>query len=85
MLSLVVAVTAYVSTQPWTAAGSGNSDAMLPALQTSGDKVAAIEIEQGGKMLKIAEKDGKWVVASQEDYPANFEAVKPTLPSHNAA
>jgi hypothetical protein len=49
---------------------------MLPALQTSGDKVAAIEIEQGGKMLKIAEKDGKWVVASQEDYPANFEAVR---------
>ena len=79
VLSLVVAVTAYVSTQPWTAAGSGNSDAMLPALQTSGDKVAAIEIDQGGKMLKIAEKDGKWVVASQEDYPANFEAVRGLL------
>ena len=79
VLSLVVAVTAYVSTQPWTAAGNGNSDAMLPALQTSGDKVAAIEIDQGGKILKIAEKDGKWVVASQDDYPANFEAVRGLL------
>jgi hypothetical protein len=40
VLSLAVAVTAYVSTQPWTAAGNGNSDAMLPALQTSGEKAA---------------------------------------------
>ena len=79
VLSLVVAVTAYVSTQPWTAAGSGNAEAMLPALKTSGDKVAAIEIDQGGKILKVAEKDGKWVVASQEDYPANVEAVRGLL------
>ena len=79
VLSLAVAVTAYVSTQPWTAAGNGNSDAMLPTLQTSGDKVAAIEIDQGGQILKIAEKDGKWVVVSQDDYPANFEAVRGLL------
>ena len=70
VLSLVVAVTAYVSTQPWTAAGQRHdAEAMLPALKTSGDKVAAIEIDQGGKIIKVAEKDGKWVVASQEDYP----------------
>lgn len=43
---------------------------------TAGDKVAAIEIDQGGKILKVAEKNGKWVVASQEDYPANVEAVR---------
>ena len=30
VLSLVVAVTAYVSTQPWTAAGNGNSELVSP-------------------------------------------------------
>jgi hypothetical protein len=79
LLSLVVAVTAYVSTQPWTATGSGSAEAMLPALKSSGDKVVAIEIDQGGKIIKVAEKDDKWVVASQEDYPANVEAVRGLL------
>jgi hypothetical protein len=78
VVSLVVAVTAYVTTRPWTATG-GASEAMLPALKTSGDKVAAIEIDQGGKIVKVAEKDGKWVIASQEDYPANVEAVRGLL------
>ena len=60
VLSLAVAVTAYVSTQPWTAAGNGNAEAMLPALKTSGDKVAAIEIDQGGKIAQ-GRREGRQV------------------------
>lgn len=75
VLSLVVAITAYVTTRPWTVT-SGNAEAMLPSLKASGGKVAAIEFDQGGKVLKLADKDGKWVIASQEDYPANIEAVR---------
>jgi hypothetical protein len=79
LISAVVAVVAYVATRPWSAAGSASSEAMLPALKSSGDKVVAVEIEQGGKIIKVAAKDGKWVVASQEDYPANVEAVRRLL------
>ena len=74
VVSLVVAISAYVATQPWTVL-NGKGEAMLPALKTSGDKVAAIEIEQGGKVLKLTNKDGKWIIPSQENYPANVDAI----------
>jgi hypothetical protein len=76
VLSFAVATTAFVLTRPWTAAGDGNAEVMLPTLKSAGDKVAAVEIDQGGNVLKVAEEDGKWVIASQEDYPANVEAVR---------
>lgn len=75
VLSLAVAVTAYVSTRPWTV-GNVRAATMLPALKADENKIAAIEIDQGGKIVKIADKDGKWVIASQEDYPANTESVR---------
>lgn len=83
-LSLVVAVTAYVSTRPWTGSG-GESEAMLPQLKSSADKVAAIEIDQGGKILKVVDKDGKWLIASQDDYPANVGAVRKLLVAASGA
>ncbi len=79
VLSLAVAVTAYISSRPWTPASFSRGAAAMPALQPAEDKVAAIEIEQGGNAIKLALKDGKWVVASQEDYPANLEAVRNLL------
>jgi hypothetical protein len=78
VLSLAVAVTAYVSSRPWTAA-TGKGEAMLPALRPAEDKIAAIEIVQGSNTVKLALKDGKWVVASQEDYPASVDAVRKLL------
>ncbi len=79
VLSLAIAVTAYVSSRPWTPASLNQGEAAMPALKPAEDKVAAIEVEQGGKTIKLALKDGKWVVASQEDYPANVEAVRRLL------
>lgn len=76
VLSFAVAATAYVSTRPWTAAGGGASETMLPALKSNVDKIAAIEMVQGSNVLKVAVKDGKWVIASGEDYPANVDAVR---------
>ena len=79
VLSFAVAITAYISTRPWTAVGDGTAEAMLPAVKASAGKIAAIEIDQGGNVLEVAEKDGKWVIASQEDYPSNVEAVRRLL------
>jgi hypothetical protein len=78
VLSLAVALTAYVTHRPWTSA-SGIAEAMLPSLKPNEGKVAAIEINQGGKIVKITDKNGKWVIATQEDYPANTEAVRKLL------
>lgn len=82
--SLAVAISAYVATQPWTVS-NGKGEAMLPALKTSGDKVAAIEIEQGGKVLKLTNQDGKWIMPSQENYPANVDAIRTLMVSASQA
>lgn len=82
--SLAVAISAYVATQPWTVS-NGKGEAMLPALKTSGDKVAAIEIEQGGKVLKLSNQDGKWIMPSQENYPANVDAIRTLMVSASQA
>jgi hypothetical protein len=75
VLSLGVAIFAYASTQPWNIS-NGKAEAMLPALKSSGDKLAAIEIDQGGTLLKLAKHDGKWVIPSEENYPANVDAIR---------
>jgi hypothetical protein len=82
--SLAVAISAYVATQPWTVS-NGKGEAMLPALKTSGDKVAAIEIEQGGKVLKLTNQDGKWIMPGQENYPANVDAIRTLMVSASQA
>lgn len=82
--SLAVAILAYVTTQPWTVS-NGKNEAMLPTLKTSGDKVAAIEIEQGGKTLKLTNQDGKWIIPSQENYPANVDAIRKLMVSASEA
>jgi hypothetical protein len=75
VLSFGVAVTAYVTHRPWTPANV-NAQPMLRALKADASKIAGIEINQGGKIMKIADKNGKWVIASHENYPANTEAVR---------
>lgn len=79
ILSLAVAVTAFVSSRPWSPTAIIHGEAALPALTPAENKVAVIEVEQGGNTIKLALKDGKWVVASQQDYPANVEAVRKLL------
>jgi hypothetical protein len=84
VVSFAVAVAAYVTTQPWTIS-RGKMEAMLPALKASGDKIAAVEIEQGGKTLKLTQSDGKWVIPSQENYPANVDAIRKLVVSASEA
>jgi hypothetical protein len=79
VLSFAVAVSAYVTSRPWTPAAPLHGEAAVPALRSAEDKVAGIEIEQGGDTIKLGQKDGKWVVASQEDYPANVDAIRKLL------
>lgn len=79
VLSLVVAVSAYVTSRPWTPSGTLHGEAAIPALRSAEDKVAAIEVEQGGDTIKLGRKNGKWVVTSQEDYPANVDTIRKLL------
>lgn len=79
VLSLGIAVPAYVSTWPWSDMGRGRTEAMLPTLKAAADKVATIEIKQGGNVLKLSQRDGRWVIASQENYPASVEAIRKFL------
>jgi hypothetical protein len=75
-VSFVIAFAAYVTTRPWTNLAAEGSQPMLPALKAAGDKVAAVEIIQGTRSIKLANDNGKWVLASHENYPANTEAVR---------
>lgn len=79
VLSLAVAITAFVSSRPWSTSSFSRGAAAIPALRPAEDKVASIEIEQGSKTIAIALKDGNWVVASEQNYPANVDAVRKLL------
>ena len=61
VLSLVVAVTAYVSTQPWTAAGNGNSEA--PHLSDDGGFVS-FESAVAARMISTLPTSGMMISSS---------------------
>lgn len=76
LLSFAVAMTAYMTTRPWSAITESSARPMIAGLKSSAGNIAAIEIVQGSQSVKLADQGGKWVLASQDSYPANLEAVR---------
>ena len=69
--SLVIAIATYIAAIPWTDGNAGPREPMMAALSTRGADLAAIEITREKETLKLASKDGKWVLVSGEDYPVD--------------
>ena len=69
--SLVIAIGTYFAAVPWTDGDSGPREPMMAALSTRGADLAAIEITREKETLKLAAKNGKWVLVSGEDYPVD--------------
>lgn len=77
-LSLAAAIAVHSSRAPWTGE-AGGSGKLLPNLQSDADKVARITVTQAGKPLTIERDADKWVVKSQDGYPASIEKVRALL------
>lgn len=69
--SLLAAIVTYVAAVPWTGGDKGPREPMMAALSTRGADLAAIEITREKETLKLASKNGKWVLVSGEDYPVD--------------
>lgn len=75
-LSLFAAISVYVSSRPWTTAGVEVDEVMLPALRDASGKIAAIEIAKGDDKIRLAARNGEWLIESGENYPADAQAVR---------
>jgi hypothetical protein len=77
-LSLIAAILVYSSRAPWS--GSAGGDALLaPSLASDVQSVDRIHITQGGKTLTIAKSSDKWLVKSQDGYPASADKIRALL------
>jgi len=54
-------------------------DKLLGDFRKEVEQVAGIEVREGEASVRLAKKDGKWVVADRDDYPANDNNVKDLL------
>ncbi len=69
--SALLALTTYVTAVPWSSADRSASEPMIGALSSRGGELAAIEIMREKETLRLASKDGRWVLVSGEDYPVD--------------
>lgn len=70
-----VAVAVFVAANPWSVNVNEHSP-LLPAVRADAAKIEGIEIGSGKEQLKLALKDGRWIVDSANGYPANAQAVR---------
>lgn len=77
-LSLIAAIAVYSARTPWTpqTAGAGK---LLPGLDADVGKVERVVITQGGAPLTIEKAGDRWLVKSQDGYPASTEKVRALL------
>jgi len=77
-LSLIVAVAVYSARVPWTGdtAGAGK---LFPGLASQANGIDRIGIEQGGKSLALERTGDRWLVKSQDGYPASPEKIRALL------
>lgn len=77
-LSLVAAIAVHSARAPTTGemAGSGK---LLPNLESNAEKIARITVTQSGKPLTIERDADRWLVKSQDGYPASTEKVRTLL------
>jgi Domain of unknown function (DUF4340) len=77
-LALLFAVVSYVSNNRWAPARVSGAT-LLPELAAQADKVAKVELSQGGKKLTLAREKSDWVLADRSQYPAKSESVRALL------
>lgn len=77
-VSLAAAIVVYAVRSPWTtetvAAGK-----LFPGLESDLGKVARIAITQGGTTLTLGKEGERWLVTSQDGYPANADKIRALL------
>lgn len=78
LLSAAAAVAIYRASTPWqTTNVSGGK--LAPGLAANADAVSRIEIAQGKSTLTLDRKDGRWLITSQDGFPATPEKVRALL------
>ncbi len=74
-LALLFAIVSYVSNNRWAPAKMSGTP-LLPGLGTQADRIAKIELSQGGKTLTLARDKESWSLADRGSYPAKSENAR---------
>lgn len=77
-LSLLAAVIVYGARGNWTT-DTGDAGKLFPGLAADAGKIARIAITQGGKTLAIEKAGDRWLMTSQDGYPAAADKVHQLL------
>lgn len=75
LASSAAAIAVFLSATPWSASDQKH-EALLPGLRSDSAKIASIDVGRGTDRLKLAQKDGRWVIDSANGYPADAQAVR---------
>ncbi len=71
-----MAIVSYVASVPWSAPGIAKAELLFPRLTAAGAELAALEVGRGSDAVRVELRDGNFVLASQEGYPADAEKVR---------
>ena len=74
--ALLVAVTTYLAAVPWSQDQAAAREPMMPALASGPGDLAKIEISRAENAVKLAAKDGTWVLETGDGYPADAAKVR---------
>ena len=74
-LALLFAIVSYASNNRWAPARISGT-ALLPGLAAQADRIAKVELSQGGKALALARDKENWALADRGQYPAKSESVR---------
>ena len=77
-LSLIAAIAVHAVRTPWTAEALGTGK-LFPGLASDAGNIERIAIEQSGKPLVIEKSQDRWLIKSQDGYPASAEKVRALL------
>jgi hypothetical protein len=77
-LALLFAIVSYVSNTRWAPARVAGAP-VLPGLAAQADRVARIEVGQGGKTLTLVRDKESWTLAERAQYPAKSESARALL------
>jgi hypothetical protein len=76
--SLLVAILVYSARSDWRNADAGGGK-LMPGIEADAAKVERIVITQGGATTTIGKSADRWLVTSQDGYPASTEKVRSLL------
>jgi hypothetical protein len=74
-LALLFAIVSYASNNRWAPTRISGA-ALLPGLAAQADRIAKVELGQGGKTLALVRDKENWALADRGQYPAKSESVR---------